>query len=208
MAARYFVPDLSPQFHPEIKSFRPNVVFVAESPHVNEVEPEKSKERRPLCGAAGKAWWAMLGELREGAPVIDLSLTSLLSFCQRHSIAVMNAVQYPLDPKITRSFPEADPVKALKFAKIAGEFSYKKLKKGKEVRDAIQDLRIRLMHPSVAGLPIYPLGNDADWFIRQALTEQEAAARVLDRIPHPSAWWRQGGLFERIARKKLQSLNG
>jgi hypothetical protein len=53
---------------------------------------------------------------------------------------------------------------------------------------------------------VIPLGNDAEWFVSQALTPEEYETRVKDKIPHPSAWWRQGGLFGRIAQEKLEKI--
>src|SRR4051794_1908150 len=125
--ARYFVPDLSPRDHgtPEM----PRAVFVAESPHISEVTPAKRIDRRPLCGMAGKAWWSLLSEILEGQANPDVSLERELEVCRKHRIAVMNAVQYPLDPKVTASFPDFDPAKQLGFNKVAGEFGYKKQKK-------------------------------------------------------------------------------
>jgi hypothetical protein len=185
------------------------MIFVAESPHIHEITPESEEERRPLCGAAGLVWWKALTELfAEPATQFDsgLPLSQLLDFCQRHQIAVMNAVQYPLDPKITRKFPDADPVRVLKFGKLSGEFSYKRRKSSPEMQQTLASLRSRLNHTQLAGLPIYCLGNDAEWFVRQALSSEEIEARLKDKIPHPSAWWRRGGWFGKTAREKLSSI--
>src|SRR5690349_20606081 len=71
---RFFVPDLAPYNRTSLSDLIPRVVFVGESPHVNEVEPEALNERRPLCGAAGRQWWKLLGELLEGEISEDVSL--------------------------------------------------------------------------------------------------------------------------------------
>ena len=203
---RYFVPDLSPVDRQELRDLRPRYVFVAESPHVNEVEPGKLPERRPLCGAAGRQWWRLLSELLEGSENSDVSLPRMLDFCREHRIAVINAVQYPLDPKITAKCPDADPVQNLGFAKAAGETGFKKRRKGDEVQAALRNLRERLDHPSLAGAEVWALGNDSEWFITQALSPEELKKRWGGKVPHPSAWWRQNGLFGRIAEEKLRVL--
>jgi hypothetical protein len=205
-ASRYLVPDLSPRDRPQARSFRPKVLFVAESPHVQEVTPEQEPERRPLCGTAGRVWWAELSELLEGRKDDDVSLSRLLSFCERHGVAVMNAVQLPLDPKITRVFPEADPLKQIGFSKEPGPRSYKKQKGKPELERVLDSLRARLNEESVRALPIVALGNDSEWFLRQALSPEEAEERLIGKLPHPSAWWRRGGLYGRQAHEKLQEI--
>lgn len=202
--SRYFVPDLSPQQRPELSAVRPRVVFVGESPHVREVEPQAAQERRPLCGPAGKAWWKALGEALEGDVSDDVSLERMLRLCGRHSIAVINAVQLPLDPGITRVLPDADTVKLLGFSKAAGPAHYKRRKAAPEVRAAVALLRERLMHPSVLSAAVHPLGNDAEWFVREALAGD--ASRIARKLPHPSAWWRRGGWFGQEARKILKEI--
>jgi hypothetical protein len=229
-SSRYLVPDLSPRDRLSLKSVHPHLIFVAESPHVSEVEPEELAQRRPLCGAAGRQWWSLLTEILEGHPNSDVTLNRLVDFCGRHQIAVMNAVQYPLDPKITRVFPEADPVKNLGFSKVSGAYSFKRLKNTEPVKTAILRLAERLNDPSVKGIPIYSLGNDADWFVSQALSlahaeesvqgqllkdrlakdrlakDRSSQDRLKGKIPHPSAWWRQGGWFGQVAREKLNEI--
>lgn len=205
--SRFLVPDLSPKDRSALKANRPRMIFVGESPHVSEVEPEKLGERRPLCGAAGRQWWSLLSEVLEGKPNQEVTLSHLLGFCERHRLAVMNAVQYPLDPKVARVFPDADPVKNLGFNKVSGPASFKRMKKTDPMKRAIESLAERLNHPSVAGIPIYPLGNDALWFVEQALLLAEGdASRLGGKIPHPSAWWRQGGWFGRLARERLDEI--
>ncbi|OFZ17731.1 MAG: hypothetical protein A2X94_15200 [Bdellovibrionales bacterium GWB1_55_8] len=202
---RYFVPDLSPQQRGEVRNFFVDRVFVAESPHIHEVEPEDRNERRPLCGAAGRRWWRMLGELLEQAPLQDLCSKSLVDFCAKHRFAVLNAIQFPLDPAVTRLFPQADPLKTLGFSKAAGVRRYKRMKDSEEVRGRLTELRARLEHPALAGKPIYALGKDAEWFLLQALGDLKQPASV-GWIPHPSAWWRQGGKLENDAREKLKQV--
>ena len=203
-ADRFFVPDLSPSAHPELGV--PRLLFVAESPHVSEVEPAARAARRPLCGAAGRVWWSALSELLEGAADDDVSLDHLRTFCRKHRIAVLNAVQQPLDQKIVRTFPDADPRRTLGFDKGPGEHHYKKQKGEPALARILKSLRARLETPELAKVPVYSLGLDAEWFLRQALGPEEFSRRVRGRIPHPSAWWRRGGHFGRVARTELAGL--
>jgi len=198
------VPDLSPRDRERLAGAPVRFAFVAESPHVSEVEPEDLRDRRPLCGMAGRKWWSALSEVLDGAPDEDVSLERMLALCSRHGIAVMNAVQYPLDEGITRSVPGADPMRSVGFSKNAGPGSYKKKDRARQVEAAVADLRERLVHPSLAGARIHCLGNDSEWFVSRALTASEREARLGDKIPHPSAWWRKGGHFGRVAREKLE----
>jgi hypothetical protein len=214
---RYFVPDLSPEARSSLKKLKPRYLFVAESPHVQEVEPDAKGKRRPLCGAAGKKWWGMLAQLL-GSPLdlkrtqknseqeLDLSLRSLESFCLSHHLAVLNAVQYPLDPKVAQRFPEADPVKNLGFNKVSGPFSYKRQKDTPEVALALESLQRRLSHTAVKKLPVYALGNDSEWWVLRALVAQGEEARYAGKIPHPAAWWRRGGWFGQVAEEKLSTI--
>lgn len=202
---RFFVPDLTPMDRTELRDIRPGVVFIAESPHISEVEPGRMRERRPLCGVAGRRWWSLLSELLEARADPDVSLERLLGLCGRFSLAVMNSVQFPLDPKITALYPGADPVRNLGFSKSAGEWSYKRLRNGRAVRAAIANLRVRLRDPRLEGAEIWCLGNDSEWFVTQALSAPGDPA-IAGKVPHPSAWWRRSGLFGRIAREKLGAL--
>lgn len=201
--SRYFVPDLSPMDREELRSIQPKVVFVAESPHTSEIAPEARSERRPLCGAAGRKWWALLGELCGEEPNEDVSLARLIRLCRKSGVIVLNAVQYPLDQGISKQVPGADPIENLGFSKNAGASSYKKLKQTEKVQRAVQALRERLEDPSLRGAEIHCLGNDAEWFVKQALPPDEYEERVKERLPHPSAWWRRGGYFGRLARESL-----
>ncbi len=200
---RYFVPDLSPQSRDELRKVPIRFVFVGESPHLSEIEPENLDQRRPLCGAAGKQWWSLLSEILEGDTNGDVSLKRQLKLCAEYGFAVINAVQYPLDPKISATYPEADPAQNLGFGKLTGEYSFKKYKTNQRIERAIQSLRDRLTHPSVNRAKVFSLGNDSEWFVARALEPLNELSRVGTKIPHPSAWWRRGGFFGRDAREKL-----
>lgn len=203
---RFFVADLSPQQRSALASIKPKLVFVAESPHVNEVEPLDAAHRRPLCGSAGREWWAMVGFFIAGEKSRQTDLERLLALCRRGQLAVLNAVQYPIDQKITAHYgDEANPLANLGFAKAAPA-SYKKLKASDEVQAAIHALRERLVHASMHELPVVSLGLDAQWFVTQALGSKMGEGRHLTTVPHPSAWWRQGGKLRERAREQLKAL--
>jgi hypothetical protein len=214
---RAFVPDLSPEARVELARSKPKLIFVAESPHIHEIEPIQQLQRRPLCGKAGRQWWGALSTILEGPTgqsqiknqINDaVDLPRLIQLCRDYEMAVINAVQWPLDPKIATRFPEADPLKTVGFHKCSGEFSYKRLKSSMQVQKAMHSLARRLRHPAVAHAKIYCLGNDAQWFVQESLEEQEWKLRVQEKIPHPSAWWRRGGYFGRVAQDRLtQCLN-
>ena len=204
---RFFVPDLSPKDRLFLRNAKVRVVFVGESPHVNEIEEEKAELRRPLCGAAGKQWWSLLAEILEPGTQIDVSASWLMEFCLRHQLAVLNAVQYPLDPKITKAYPLAEPSKNLGFDKVSGPYSFKRLKNTSPVQQSIEALRTRLVHPSLQKALICPLGNDSEWFVTQALSKtDEGLSHLGEKIPHPSAWWRRGGFYGRVAKEKLSEI--
>ncbi len=198
----YRVPDLTPRDRPELRGLKFRYVFVAESPHISEVEPEAEPDRRPLCGAAGKVWWKALSEIIEGVTNENLSLEYFLKFCAQHRIAIANAVQVPLDPKVTRLFPDADPILTLGFSKEVGPHHYKKA----VLKKTLADLHDRLTDSALDGAKIVSLGNDADWFIRTALSAEELEKLYAAKIAHPSAWWRRGGYFGRMARETLKLL--
>jgi hypothetical protein len=42
--------------------------------------------------------------------------------------------------------------------------------------------------------------------VTQALNEAERENRVGEKIPHPSAWWRKGGYFGRVAKERLEGI--
>jgi len=203
---RFFVPDLSPEARHELRDLKVKVIFVAESPHTSEVEPEELAARRPLCGSAGRRWWSVLGDVLDANPSEDVSLSRLLDLCRRHGVVVMNAVQYPLDPKIAAAYAAADPALNLGFHKGPGELSFKKKKKTPELQSALSSLRARLSGPALEKAPVYCLGNDALWFVSEALGKDGARERIAGKLPHPSAWWRKGGVFKVIARKDLERI--
>lgn len=202
-APHYLVPDLSPRDRDALSGMKPRVIFVAESPHTSEIAPERLGERRPLCGAAGKKWWAALGEVLEGDSSEEVSLERMLRLCREHGIALLNAVQVPLDQAVTKKEPAADPLKTVGFCKNTGPHSYRRLKDSPTVRSAIESLRNRLETPGLEAVPIHCLGNDAEWFVRRALGD---SPRIQGKIPHPSAWWRKGGHFGRVAKGALAQL--
>lgn len=197
---RYFVPDLSPMDRPRLKNLRPKYVFIAESPHLNEIEETEASARRPLCGRAGQKWWALVAEVLGCNPPPDLSSRSLEDFCLENQLAVLNAVQYPMDPKITAKYPKADPILTVGFSKASGPTFYKKSGVRSELDLALQSLKNRLENEKIRATPRYALGNDALWIIEQAIQKS------VPKIPHPSAWWRKGGAFGRTARAQLVSL--
>ena len=204
---RYFVPDLSPIDRSMLKTAVIENIFIAESPHISEVEAEAEELRRPLCGMAGKVWWTMLSEVLGENEEVSLTGESLTLFCRKYKIAILNAVQYPLDPKVAKRFPEADPQSNLGFHKGSGPHSFKRMKASVQVQTAVQSLENRLKHPTLKNAKIYCLGNDAQWFLAHALASSpEDLQRFVDKIPHPSAWWRQGGYFGRVAHEKLSKI--
>lgn len=206
---RFFVPDLSPIDRQLLKTAEVQHVFIAESPHISEIEAENEEQRRPLCGMAGRQWWTMLAEVLGENEEVLLTAESLQHFCRKYHLAILNAVQYPLDPKVTKRFPDADPVKNLGFQKASGPYSFKRLRATEPVQTVIRDLQQRVCHPSLSQAKIHCLGNDAQWFLGQALTPYpEDFQRFVDKIPHPSAWWRQGGYFGRVAHEKLDKIFG
>ena len=203
--ARYEVPDLSPEQRSQLGIVRPGFIFVAESPHINEIEPENRAERRPLCGKAGQAFWRMIGSLIADEDSADTSLARQLKLCQLGNFAVLNAVQFPLDPKVmVVTGPAGDPGVHLGFSKVAPT-TYKKLSSTKNVEAAIALLRARLTHPSLADALVISLGNDAQWFVNRAVGTV-GQSRHLMTVPHPSAWWRQGGSLREKARAQLTQL--
>ncbi|MBI3557203.1 MAG: hypothetical protein HY074_13145 [Deltaproteobacteria bacterium] len=202
---RYLVPDLTPEQRSQLVSLKPRLLFVAESPHVNEIEPDDIAQRRPLCGKAGQAFWHMIGRLLADEDSTDTSLERELRLCQLGNFAVLNAVQFPLDPKVMQVTGLAcDPVTNLGFSKVAPTM-YKKLRTTKPVETAVELLRERLVHPSLCNAPVVSLGLDAQWFVDRAVG-LIGESRHLMTVPHPSAWWRQGGKFREKARAQLTEL--
>ncbi len=190
-AARYRVPDLLPG------TKRVRAVFVGESPHRDEVAPESAGERSPFRGMAGREWWSALAKFQRH-PLVAKPVpprAELEALCRELGVAVLNAVQFPLDPKISLHTGEsAVPARELGFAKDKGATGYKAVLKtgGKQnpVEQAIRDLQARLLPWVEAGVPVVCLGNDSRWFVERAVGA-EGAAKLLT-IPHPSSWWRNG----------------
>lgn len=190
--SRYRVPDLLPGA-PE----KARAVFVGESPHRDEVAPETPEERTPFRGMAGREWWSAVARLsgREIAVKPMPPRAVLEPLCRDLGIGLLNAVQYPLDPGITRhTGQDADPASALGFAKASGPTSYKRVFKeparANPVAQAIDDLKARLAPFVEAGVPVVCLGNDSRWFVDQALAENAEALARVQVMPHPSSWWR------------------
>ena len=189
---RYRVPDLLPGAPESARA-----VFVGESPHRDEVASETPEERTPFRGMAGREWWSAVAQLagREIAVKPMPPRAVLEPLCQDLGIGLLNAVQYPLDPGITRhTGDDADPASALGCAKATGPTSYKRVFKEparlNPVGQAIEDLRARLAPFVEAGVPVVCLGNDSRWFVDQALAENAEALARVQVMPHPSSWWR------------------
>lgn len=192
--ARYKVQDLVPE-----KVSR--AVFVGESPHRDEVAPESPSERSPFRGVAGREWWSELAKFLSHPlamrPVPPRA--TLMQVCEELEIAVMNAVQYPLDPKIMlHQGRESAPVVQIGFEKGVGEQSYKAVYRQdlhpNPVESAIADLASRLTELKGAPAQIVCLGNDSRWFVERAVQEIPVDAPLVQKpvltIPHPSSWWR------------------
>lgn len=201
--SRSFVPDLSPMDRAELRGMNVRVVFVAESPHSSEIASETIEGRRPLCGASGRKWWSLLREVAGDQPSEDVSLPSLLRFCRKHGVVVLNSVQWPLDRALAKGSPALDPLKTVGFCKNPGPFFYKRLKSRVPVKKAVRDLARRLQDRRLMGASIYCLGGDAEWFVRQAMGRD--SARVAGKIPHPSAWRRNRGLLAGMAEDCLRA---
>ena len=189
---RYRVQDLIP-------SQKTKIVFIAESPHKDEVAPENSQERSPFRGTAGREWWSALAKFTQTKPANrDVPpRDQLLKICSELEISVMNAVQFPLDPKITLHEGKAcSPVEYLGFQKSSGPEGYKAvLKKGgrhNPVVSAIGDLKARLIEVNKSNQVsiVVCLGNDSRWFVERAL-EGISDGLEIQTIAHPSSWWRK-----------------
>ncbi len=218
-AARFRVEDLIPA----VPSGKPlKAVFIGESPHRDEVASEEADRRTPFRGVAGREWWKELarinsemnGKLLETKPVPSRPV--LLELCRELGIGVMNAVQFPIDPKIVQHQGDySTPLAHLGFEKATGFGSYKAIFKqsGDEgpVGLAIRDLANRLRALQDQSLQIVCLGNDSRWFVDRAviLLPEDAAIRRLPilPVPHPSSWWRNE-LYRRRAVDALEGLLG
>ena len=198
-AQRFLVPDLLPP-KSSLSSLR--AIFIGESPHRDEVLPEDSRERTPFRGIAGREWWAELTKFQvspvQTRPVPNRKV--LLEICAELQFALMNAVQFPIDPKITlHQGAKSSPHDQLGFEKGAGATGYKAVYKEdldhNPVRHAILDLTRRLCLLKESHAQIVCLGNDSRWFVERAMELLPSNAAVLEKpllmVPHPSSWWRK-----------------
>ena len=217
-SARYRVEDLIPIFSRSNFS-KLKAVFIAESPHKDEVSSENPRERSPFRGTAGKEWWGALSKIAGDQPISGEipSREKLLEICFELGIVVMNAVQFPLDPKITlHQGHSCDPVEFLGFQKSSGPLGYKAVLKNSDrknsvnnpVGEAILDLRMRLegLKKSNDVSIIVCLGNDSRWFVERAAQGNLDDLKI-QTIPHPSSWWRKAEYRSR-ALKLLEDLLG
>ncbi len=198
-AERFRVEDLVPR---DVKPGEFRAVFIGESPHRDEVAPDSASERSPFRGVAGREWWSALSRYLK-APYDGKKVpprSELLRLCSELRIAVMNAVQYPIDPKIELHQGEkSSPILQLGFHKATGEGSYKTVfKRGQKnpVTEAIDDLASRLRYFEDSDAALVCLGNDSRWFVEKAL-QKLGWERELVTIPHPSSWWRNAGYKSR-----------
>lgn len=201
---RFFVPDLSPADRLELKNVPIRVIFAAESPHTQEVAPERVGERRPLCGPAGREWWKLLGEILGEEANEELSLGWMLHLCRKGKFALVNAVQYPLDARAR--LPQGGQIEALGFYKNSGPRYYKKLAGDARVLSALSSLRRRLEAKELRNAPIYCLGRDAEWFVKGALGKELFARRVKGVIPHPGGWRWSRYAARNVARACLRKI--
>lgn len=193
---RYRVLDLVP--HGALTELR--AAFIGESPHRDEVAPPSFEQRSPFRGVAGREWWMELSRflaqplaLRPVPP-----REALLDACRQLRVAVLNAVPFPIDPKIVMHEGSAsEPRSALGFEKSSGPFGYKAVYQrggeGNPVASALRDLKSRLEPLVQAGVPLVCLGNDSRWFVERAVGTQALTAT----IPHPSSWWRNASYRQR-----------
>ena len=195
---RFRVEDLIPQI---ALGHELTAVFIGESPHRDEVASENAAERSPFRGTAGREWWQELSQFQATSlpvkPVPDRM--RLLQICSELQIGVMNAVQFPIDPKIClHQGNESDPYLYLGFEKSAGIKGYKAIFKQNidinPVLNSLEDLRARLSVFDKMPVQLVCLGNDSRWFVEHALKGFEGSPltqKPLLTIPHPSAWWRK-----------------
>jgi hypothetical protein len=213
---RFFVPDLVPDSGPGNRGPL-RAIFIGESPHRDEVSPEAPWERSPFRGVAGREWWEALSRYL-AQPIVMRPVPRrevLEESCSELGIAVMNAVQYPIDPKIVMHQGAAcDPRAQLGFEKGAGPFGYRAVLKAKgpdnAVAWAIQDLARRL--EKLDARRIVCLGNDSRWFTEQAqqLLPESSPFRYaeLQTIPHPSSWWRNADYRRRALEVLREIMSG
>jgi hypothetical protein len=204
---RYRVDDLVP----ELASRRFRAIMIGESPHRDEVAPQDPAERSPFRGVAGRHWWAEVGRfLAEPARVPPIPPRAvLLDWCQELRIAIINSVQYPLDPRIVlHEGEDCSPEKQLGFAKVSGALSFRK---SPRTIVAVRDLAGRLEPISESVGPVLCLGADARWFADRALALLPERAPLkharIDTIPHPASWWRRPE-YRKRARDALAEVFG
>lgn len=209
-----WVPDLLP---PDLRAVK--VVFIGESPHRDEVAPESEGERTPFRGMAGGEWWTALSRfLPESAQPKTMKpvppRAELIEICEELSIAVLNAVQFPIDPKITLHQGESShPRVRLGFEKGSGIWGYRAVFSASgydgPVGLAICGLASRLMSFSEGEASLVCLGKDAEWFVKKALNllqrDRSTTCKPWLRIDHPSSWRRNSAYRERAA-KVLEDL--
>jgi hypothetical protein len=210
---RFRVEDLIPKDRQHLKA-----IFVGESPHRDEVAPEKASERSPFRGMAGRQWWTELARYLK-VPVVANPVPprkALLQICEELRFALMNAVQFPIDSKITLHQGEKSaPRVQLGFEKNAGPFAYKTIFKRNQdassVQWALHDLASRLRPLENSPARLICLGNDSKWFVENSLHLLNPDAPLLQQplttIPHPSSWWRNASYRERAV-KTLRELFG
>jgi hypothetical protein len=117
----------------------------------------------------------------------------------------MNAVQFPLDPKIVlHQGDAAAPYPWLGFEKASGGRGYRAVFKAAPdgpVEAAIADLTARLERLAEAPAQVVCLGHDSRWFVEHARGRLPAGcalrSRELMTIPHPSSWWRNAEYRQR-----------
>lgn len=196
-AKRFWVEDLVP----EVPIGQIRCVFVGESPHTEEVEPPLQNLRSPFRGKAGRNLFEKICRKPiEGS--IDREIWQKKINCSR--VAILNAVQFPLDEKITKPFPDASPSSNLKFAKVTGEASFRKvfIRNPDRLNPAFESLKERLNPYIVARIPVIALGGDAEWFIRAVWGEDFVNNKDLfSKCPHPVTWkWfpKQGAIAETV----------
>lgn len=231
-AERWFVPDLVP------RGVEVRAVFVGESPHKDEIKPERMDERSPFRGSAGRDWWVALFE-RAGQPLVPKPhrrtpdvppRKELEDVCRSLHIAVLNAVRFPLDPRITQHYPEFVPMECLGFDKGSadrkgkgngkGAFGYKTVFENHDragpVGETIDDLARRLKRFSNTSARVVCLGNDSLWFVERAIQRLPQACALAGltpaKIPHPTSWKfsrpQEGQNFRAEAARVLKAVLG
>ena len=195
---RYHVRDLSPRDRSALRiaACRIRYVFLAESPHKDEVTDPIARKRMPLVGDAGKRFWREIGTAL-GIVIDPDDPQQILQVCRKYGIAVINAVQFPIGYTIIRSHWQANPLRLLGFSKPPRSKKLKAYLSGKaycspakraKVQPVLKSLRKRLTDPALASARVYCLGGDARWFTRRVW---QAGMPPIDDtvIPHPAVWF-------------------